>query len=82
MVGYKPGCLGLGEPNGGTQHNMTDADTPDARRKRAERLEIARRVYRALVAQAPDRVITLCDGRRKVVARHDLQPERDNQVLV
>ena len=42
--------------------NMTDPDTPDARRKRAERLEIARRVYRALVAQAPDRVITLRDG--------------------
>ena len=60
---------------------MTDPDTPDARRKSAERLDIARRVYRALVAQAPDRVITLRDGRRKVVARHDLQPERDEQVI-
>jgi hypothetical protein len=61
--------------------NMTDPDTPDARRKRAERLEIAHRVYRALVAQDPERVITLRDGRSRVVARHDLQPERDDQVI-
>jgi hypothetical protein len=42
---------------------------------RAQRLEIARRLYQALVAQDPDRVIILSDGTGKVVARHDLQPE-------
>jgi hypothetical protein len=46
-------------------------------RKRADRLDIARRLYRALVAQDPDRVITLCDGGGRVVARHDPRPELD-----
>jgi hypothetical protein len=51
--------------------SMTSAD-----RKRAERLEIARRLYRALVAQDPDRVIILCIGGR-VLARHDLRLEQN-----
>ena len=48
-----------------------------AERKRAERLDIARRLYQALAAQDPDRVITLCDGSGRVVARHDPRPEQD-----
>jgi predicted helicase len=51
-----------------------------AERKRAERLDIARRLYQALAAQDPDRVITLCDGGGRVVARHDPRPEQDAPV--
>jgi hypothetical protein len=56
---------------------MTVSHTPPSalERKRADRLDIARRLYQALVAQDPDQVITLCDGR--VVARHDPRPELD-----
>jgi hypothetical protein len=39
------------------------------------RLAIARRLYQALAAQDPDRVITLRDSSGKVVARHDPRPE-------
>jgi hypothetical protein len=40
------------------------------------RLDIARNVYKALVAQDPDRVITLCDGTGRIVARHEPLPEQ------
>ena len=65
----------IGAPGG----NMTVSHTPSsaAERKRPERLDIARGLYRALVAQDPERVITLCDGGGRVVARHDLRPEQD-----
>lgn len=58
---------------------MTVSNTPHsaAERKRAKRLEIARRLHKELVAQEPKRVITLRDGRGKVVARHDPRPEQD-----
>jgi hypothetical protein len=46
-----------------------------ADRERAKRLEIARRLFKALVAEDPDRVIILRDGSGRVVARHDLQAE-------
>ena len=42
----------------------------DAERRRAERLDIAHRLYQALIAQDPDRAITLCDGEGRAVARH------------
>jgi hypothetical protein len=45
------------------------------KRKPAERLDIACRLYQALAAQDPDRVITLRDGSGRVVARHDPRPE-------
>jgi hypothetical protein len=41
-----------------------------------QRQEIARRLYNALVAQDPNRVIILCDSNGRVVARHDLRPEQ------
>ena len=41
------------------------------------RHKVARRLYEALVAHDPDRVITLRDGRGKVVARHDLGLDGD-----
>ena len=44
--------------------NMIISQTPNsaAEGKRVARLEVARRVYQALVAQDPDRLITLRDG--------------------
>jgi len=58
---------------------MTVFYTPPSalERKRADRLEIARRLYQALVAQDPDQVITLCDGGGRVVARREPRPELD-----
>jgi hypothetical protein len=43
-----------------------------ADRERAKRLEIARRLFKAFVAQDPERVIILRDGSGRMVARHDL----------
>jgi hypothetical protein len=42
------------------------------------RLAIARRLYSALLAQDPNRAITLCDAGGTVVARHDLLPGQDD----
>jgi hypothetical protein len=42
----------------------------DAERRRAERLDIAHRLYQALIAQNPNRAITLCDREGRAVARH------------
>jgi hypothetical protein len=50
-----------------------------AERKRSDRLVIARRLYQALVAQDPDRLITLRDGGGRVVARHDPRPEQGDE---
>jgi hypothetical protein len=57
---------------------MTASDTPysAAGQKRAERLDVVRTVYHALGAQDVDRVITLCDIRGRLIARHDLRPEQ------
>ena len=51
---------------------MTVCHAPsiDPERRRAERLEIAHKLCKALLAQDPDRVITLCDGDGQVVACH------------
>ena len=56
---------------------MTASDTPNsaAEQKSAERLDVARTVYDALVKQDADRVITLCDVRGRLIARHDPQSE-------
>ena len=64
---------------GAMGRNMTASDTPNsaAERKRARRHKVARRLYEQLVAQNPNRVITLRDGAGRVVARHDLRPEQD-----
>jgi hypothetical protein len=42
----------------------------DAECKRYDRLDIAHRLYQALIAQDPNRAITLCDGEGRVMARH------------
>src|SRR5262249_13448112 len=56
--------------------NMTVSQTPISavERKRARRHKIARRLYEQLVAQNPNRVITLRDGGGRVVARHERRP--------
>jgi hypothetical protein len=59
---------------------MTSSEASFAEQKRERRPEIARRLYQALVAQDADRVITLCDARGKVVARHDLRSEQDPEM--
>ena len=58
---------------------MAASDTPNsaAEQKRAERLDVARTVYRGLAAQDADRVINLCDVHGRLIARHDLRPEED-----
>jgi hypothetical protein len=67
--------------------NMTVSQTPSsvaasdrplsaADRKR-RRHKVARRLYEALVAQDPNRAITLCDEAGNVLARHDPLPEHD-----
>ena len=50
-------------------------------RKRVARLEVARRLYRALAVQDPDRLITLRDGGGRVVARHDPRPEQGDSEI-
>ena len=58
--------------------NMTTSEISNAEeRKRARRHKVARRLYEALMAQNPNRGITLCDESGKVVARHDPVPEHD-----
>ena len=59
---------------------MIIPQTPNSaeERKRVAQLEIARRLYRALVVQDPDRLITLRDGGGRVVALHDPRPEQDD----
>jgi hypothetical protein len=42
-----------------------------------KRLDITRRLYKALVAQDPDRLIMLCDGTGRVLARHERRPKED-----
>ena len=49
-------------------------ETPSSIAER--RLAIARRLYQALAGQDPERVITLCDGSGRMLARHDPRPER------
>jgi hypothetical protein len=57
---------------------MTTSETPNAvERKRGRRHKVAHRVYEALVAQDPNRAITLCDAAGKVVAHHAPLPEHD-----
>jgi hypothetical protein len=57
---------------------MTVSHTPNssAEGKLTVRLKIAARLYQALVAKNPDRVITLRDSGGCIVARHDPWPEQ------
>jgi hypothetical protein len=55
--------------------NMTVSQKPNSSAER--RLAIARRLYSALLAQDPDRAITLCDASGRVIASHDPPPRQD-----
>jgi hypothetical protein len=59
-----------------TSAAASDRPLPAADRMR-RRHRVARRLYEALVAQDPDRAITLCDGGGKVIAHHGPLPEHD-----
>jgi hypothetical protein len=52
--------------------------TLDIDAERGERLDLAQRLYQALVAQDPNRAITLCDGEGRLVARHYPRPAEHN----
>ena len=54
----------------------SDQSLSAADRKR-RRHKVARQLYEALVAQDPNRAITLCDEAGNVLARHDPLPEHD-----
>ena len=54
----------------------SDRSLSAADRKR-RRHKVARRLYEALVAQDPNRGITLCDEAGNVLARYDPLPEHD-----
>ena len=56
---------------------MTATDPPDAQERRRRRLEIARCLYEALLAQDPNGAIILCDAAGKLVAHHDGLPEHE-----
>jgi hypothetical protein len=60
---------------------MIIPETPNSaeKQKRVAQLEVARRLYQALVAQDPDRLITLRDGGGRMVARHDPRPKQADQ---
>jgi hypothetical protein len=55
---------------------MTISQTPISVSER--RLAIARTLYQALVDQEPDRAITLCDGKGRVVKHHYPRPEENS----
>jgi hypothetical protein len=66
----------IGEMNSDNAIDISRAD-----RECAERLKLARKIYRALAAQDPNRLIVLHDGRGKVLAKHDPEPERTDPDL-
>jgi hypothetical protein len=65
-VSQTPGSVAASDP-------LLSADE----RKRARRHKVARKLYEALLAQDPNRAITLCDEAGKVVAHHDPLLEHD-----
>ena len=54
---------------------MSASRTPGSAQAQ-RRLDIARKLYQALVTQDPDRLIILRDGDGRLIARHDSRPER------
>jgi hypothetical protein len=79
IIGYHVGCFRLKEREGSTgARTMIIPQTPNSaeERKRVARLEVARRLYQALIVQDPDRLITLRDSAGRVMAQHDPRPEQ------
>jgi hypothetical protein len=77
-ISYHFGCFRLEDRKRGA--NMNNPQTPNSaeERKRTAGLEIARRLYQALVAQDPNRVVILCTSAGKVLAHHDLRHEQSD----
>jgi len=48
-----------------------NTDTPSVEGKPEDRLDVARTVYKSLVAQYPDRLIVLCNDRGLMLAHTD-----------
>jgi len=68
------GYLAGARPQGAVGRMSTQTSGIDVDRKR---LDIARRVYKALVAQDPDRLIMLCDAGGCVLASNERRPKED-----
>jgi hypothetical protein len=68
---------GRGPTIGAVGRMNTHTPGIDGDRKRADRLDVARKLYKALVAEYPGRLITLCDGRGRALARSEQRPEQD-----
>ena len=82
IIGYQSGAsVSTNSEQGAARMNvLRTPSSARAERKRSDRLVIARRLYQALVAQDPDRLITLRDGGGRVVARHDpARPEQGDE---
>ena len=62
-------------PSPTSKGNMSVSQTPSSASER--RLAIARRLYQALVAQDPDRLIVLCDAGGCVLAHNERRPKED-----
>ena len=60
----------------GRRMTISDETQLAAERKR-RRHKVARRLYEQLVAQDPNRVITLCDDKGNVVDHHNPFPKHD-----
>ena len=76
IISYHVGCFRLEDSEqSGARTFISQTPNSAAERKRVARLEVARRLYQALVTQNPDQLITLRDGGGRVVARHDPRPE-------
>ena len=83
IISYHIGCFRLDDFAAVGRANMIISQTPNwaEERKRVARLEVARRLYQALVSQNPDQLITLRDGGGRVVARHDPRPEQGDSEI-
>jgi hypothetical protein len=81
IISYQLGASVSKIGSGGANMNIPQTPNSAEERKRMARLDVARRVYQALVAQDPNRVIILCTSTGKVLARHDLRHEQSDPEL-
>jgi hypothetical protein len=83
VISYPTVCIRLEDRStGGANMVIRQTQRSAEARNRVARLEVARRVYQALIAQDPERLITLRDAGGRAVARHDPRPEEGDQKIV
>jgi hypothetical protein len=63
----------------GGKMTVSQTSNSAAEQKRMERLDIARRLYQAMITHDPDRLIILRDSGGRVLACHDPRPEQPNE---